>query len=137
MQQGHKASDCPGAIGIQQAQLAAQAHLVAQAGNYQNFQALPREEAAKNWSNKEPAGQSKAPKVSEVRWIQVGDQQNCWKINTRSTVYERNEDKESSSEEDAKEKDLEENLESSQRKLERRQNLERFQLLEQLQDPET
>ena len=86
-----------------------------QAGNYQNFQAPSREEAAKGW-NKEQAGQSKAPKASDVRWLQVADEHNCWKINTRSTVYERNEDKESSSEADDEEEDLEERPGTSKRK---------------------
>jgi hypothetical protein len=96
-----KASDCSRTLGVQQA------HLTAPADNYQNFQAPPREEAAMNWLSKEPAGQSKAPKVSEVRWIQVGDQQNWWKVSTKGTIYERNEDKESSLEECVEEEDLE------------------------------
>jgi hypothetical protein len=119
MQQGHKASNCLGTLGVQQAQLAAQANLAGQASNYQNFQAPPREEAAQNWSNKEPAGQSKASKVSDVRWRQVGNEHNCWKINTKSTVYDRNKDKESLSEADDEEEDPEENPKSSRRKPEK------------------
>jgi hypothetical protein len=57
--------------------------------------------------------------VSDVRWIQVGNEHNCWKINTRSMVYDRNKDKESLSEADDEEEDLEENLENSRRKPEK------------------
>ena len=44
----------------------------------------------------------------------MAHEHNCWKINTRSTVYERNEDNKSSSE------DLEERPETSRRKPEKK-----------------